>query len=150
MCVKFFERGNILVPIDGSDGCHKALSFAIELSRKYGSELTLVHVVQHSATLLAETDIFEAGYSEIDAVLEESGKQILKNCSEETNKQGIKVNTKLLRGHPGTQIVNYSKEGGFSLIVMGNRGLSGLKRILLGSVSDYVSDHAECSVLIVK
>jgi nucleotide-binding universal stress UspA family protein len=65
-------------------------------------------------------------------------------------KQGLQTKIKLLRGNPGIKIVQYVKNEGFNLIVMGSRGLSGASRFLLGSVSDYVSDNAECPVIIVK
>jgi nucleotide-binding universal stress UspA family protein len=150
MCAEHLKGGKILVPVDGSDGCNKALSYALDLSKRYGASVHLIHVVQHSATLIAGPMDETIGYSMIDDALEESGKRSLENCSKEAEKQGVKVNTTLLRGHPGTQIVKFAEDEGFDLIVMGSRGLSGLKRLILGSVSDYVSDNAECSVLIVK
>jgi len=148
---KFFEKGRILVPVDGSDYCKKALDFAINLVKMYSAEMWLIHVAPISATLLtgigdAETE----EYSNVDDLLEKSGQEILNICLGEAKKQGVKAQTTLLRGHPGIKIVQYAKNEGFNLIVLGSRGLSGLSRFLLGSVSDYVSDNAECPVFIVK
>lgn len=150
MCAKFLEDGKILVPLDGSDCCNKALSFALDLSKRFNTSVHLVHVIQHSAVLLANPIDENADYLLIDNLLEQNGKTILENCINEAKKQGVQVSTTLLRGHPGSQIVKFAKDNGFDIIVMGNRGLSGVRRFVLGSVSDYVSDHAECSVIIVK
>lgn len=62
----------------------------------------------------------------------------------------LKISSKLLEGRPSDRIIEAAKEGNFDLIVMGSRGLGGIKRFFLGSVSDRVADEAECPVLIVK
>jgi len=148
---KFFEKGKILVPVDGSDYCKKALDFAINLVKMYSAEMWLVHVAPYSTVLLAGIGDSETeGYSNVDDLLEKSGQDILNNCLDEAKKQGVQAKTKLFRGHPGIKIIQYAKNEGFNLIVLGSRGLSGASRFLLGSVSDYVSDNAECPVIIVK
>jgi len=53
-------------------------------------------------------------------------------------------------GHPGDVICLVAKEGGYDLVVVANQGMSGLKRLVLGSVSDYVAHHCHCPVLITK
>jgi nucleotide-binding universal stress UspA family protein len=65
-------------------------------------------------------------------------------------KPDLKISQKLVEGRPSTRIVETAKEGNFVLIVMGSRGLSGVKEFFLGSVSDRVADDAECPVMIVK
>ena len=65
-------------------------------------------------------------------------------------KPDIEVSTKLLEGRPADKIVEAAKEGEFDIIIMGNRGLGGVKEFFLGSVSDRVADEASCPVLIVK
>lgn len=148
---KFFEKGKILVPVDGSDYCKKALDFAINLAKKYSAEIWLVHVAPHSTVLftgIGETEMEK--YSTVDDLLERSGEDILEHCLNEVKKQDVQASIKLLRGHAGIQIVQYAKNESFNLIVMGSRGLSGISRFILGSVSDYVSDNSECSVIIVK
>jgi len=151
MSSKFFEKGKILVPVDGSDYCKKALDFAINLVKMYSAEMWLVHVAPYSNVLFTGIGDSEMEtYSNIDDLLEKSGQDILNTCLDEAKKQGIQVKIKLLRGNPGIKIVQYAKNEGFNLIVLGSRGLSGASRFLLGSVSDYVSDNAECPVIIVK
>jgi len=63
---------------------------------------------------------------------------------------GVEVDTLLEEGHPVHEIVRVVAEGGFGLIVMGARGVSHIREILLGSVSDAILHHAACPVLVVK
>jgi nucleotide-binding universal stress UspA family protein len=64
--------------------------------------------------------------------------------------ENLDIPAKLVEGRPADEIVETAKEGNFDLIVMGSRGLGGIKEFFLGSVSDRVADEAECPVLIVK
>jgi nucleotide-binding universal stress UspA family protein len=66
------------------------------------------------------------------------------------DKPNLKVSTMLSEGRPSDEIIKVADEGKFDLIVMGSRGIGGIKGIFLGSVSDRVADEAKCSVLIVK
>ena len=65
-------------------------------------------------------------------------------------KAGLKISKKLVQGRAADKIVEVAKEGGFNLIVIGSRGLGGIKGFFLGSISDRVADEAPCPVLIVK
>jgi nucleotide-binding universal stress UspA family protein len=56
----------------------------------------------------------------------------------------------IVAGHPAEVIVDYAQRYGVDLIAMGHRGLSGLRRFLVGSVADRVVDHAPCMVLVVR
>jgi nucleotide-binding universal stress UspA family protein len=62
----------------------------------------------------------------------------------------LKVTTRLSEGHPADKIIELAEAEHCDLIVMGSRGLGGLKEMFLGSVSDKVADHASCPVLIVR
>ncbi len=66
------------------------------------------------------------------------------------NRHNLKISKKILEGRPSDKIVETAKEGGFDLIVIGSRGLGGVKEFFLGSVSDRVADEATCPVVIVK
>ena len=59
-------------------------------------------------------------------------------------------NTIAVAGSPGQEIVSQARRGGFDQVVMGNRGHSAIKELLLGSVSEYVLHHAQCPVTIVR
>ena len=65
-------------------------------------------------------------------------------------KPDLTISTKLVEGRQGDQIVKRSKDGSFDIIVIGSRGLGGIREFFLGSVSDWVAHNAECPVMIVK
>ena len=65
-------------------------------------------------------------------------------------KKGLTLNTQLVFGDPAFQIVKKAKEGNYQLIIMGSRGLGGIKGLMLGSVSQKVSQLSHCPVLIIK
>ena len=115
---------------------------------RYSARITLVHVAPYPTIFTGITTTTTATLT--DSMLVQNGKQILSDCLREVEKIGVQASTKLLRGHPGMKIVQYAKDENFDLIIMGNRGLSGISRFFMGSVSHYVVDHAQCPVTIIK
>ena len=79
-------------------------------------------------------------------------KKVLVEASKRAKKlkPKVKVSKKMLKGRAADKIVETANDGGFDLIVIGSRGLGGIKEFFLGSVSDRVADEAKCPVLIVK
>lgn len=67
-------------------------------------------------------------YEIFETALEQGGEIILNESQEEVQESGIKTSIKCLRGHIGSKIIQYAKDEGVDLIVMGNRGLSGISR----------------------
>jgi len=68
----------------------------------------------------------------------------------DAEKMGIKTTSKLLYGHIGESLVKYEKENNIELIITGSHGRSAMRKLLLGSVSSFLSTHAGCPVLIVR
>ena len=136
----------ILVPIDGSDIALLATKYARNLAEKYDSSVTLVHVIKNPAYILPDTVIPPLLIKD----LESNGKNVLAKALEVFSDFGGRVNTLLEYGHPGIRIVDIAKEKDYSLIVMGRRGLSDIKGLLLGSVSNYVLHYASCPTMIIK
>jgi nucleotide-binding universal stress UspA family protein len=132
-----------LVPIDGSPHSNKAIEFAADISKRYGSRLILLHVIP----------IRVYAFAEVGAVLSEDveeGEEILRRGVELAKSLGLEADRRLGKGIPAEEILRVAEEEGVDLIVIGSRGLSGVKAFLLGSVSDKVSHHAKCPVLIVR
>ncbi len=75
---------------------------------------------------------------------------ILAEAEREVSEAGVKVHTFARQGEPADAILDVAEEQGADLIVVGNKGMTGAKRFLLGSVPNKVSHHAPCSVLIVR
>lgn len=133
----------ILVPIDGSPHADKAIGYAADLSKKYGSRLILLHVIP----------VRVYAFAEVGAVLSEDveeGEEVLRRGMELARSLGAEADQRLKRGIPAEEILRAAEEEKVDLIAIGSRGLSGVKAFLLGSVSDKVSHHAKCPVLIVR
>ena len=154
-----FEK--ILVPLDGSEHSTRALGKAVEIAKKFGSKITLIHAYSVSvqpimmpeptAMSMPGIPVLTAGeVTRVTDAARKAGNNILQDGEAKVKAEGVEVEKLLLEGHAVQEIVRVAKEGNFDLIVMGARGLSKIKVILLGSVSDAVIHHATCPVLIVK
>jgi nucleotide-binding universal stress UspA family protein len=154
-----FEK--ILVPLDGSEHSVKALQMAIQIAKKFGGKLTLFHVysitvppiVVREPTTLTPSGAPVVTPAEVSKMFEAArdvGKRILDEGERNAVSEGVKVESMLREGNSVQEIVRLAKEGNFDLIVMGVRGVSKLRELLLGSVSEGVMKHAPCPVLVVK
>ena len=151
----FIEK--ILVATDSSESANKALEIALDLAAKYSAEVVILSVVPPISPVIYYSSLGEIAVppAPIEAYsnkLKESHGDILTEALKKAKKirPDLKVITKLVEGRPAERIVEVAKEGNFDIIVMGSRGLGGIKEFFLGSVSDRVADEAACPVLIVK
>jgi nucleotide-binding universal stress UspA family protein len=142
----------ILLATDGSEDAQLAAETALDLSEKLDSELHVVYVEpmpeRHASRLTRFR--FELPSDAVQSV-EEDAKSKLEEQVQKIEQAG----GKLARAHPrvglpDTEIVTLAEELGVGLIVMGSRGLGGIRRAVMGSVSDSVVRHAHCPVLIVR
>lgn len=140
----------ILVGLDGSDYSLKALEFAIDLAKKYHSQLVLVHVVMRQIYAINPPEAGVLAGTAIVRELEADGKAILAKGEEAVKAQGVLVVTRLRQGVPAEELLRAAVDEKVDLIVLGSRGLSQVKAFFLGSVSDKVSHHAKCPTLIVR
>ena len=138
----------ILVPIDGSEQSYRALGFGMDLAKRYSSKVILLTVEQ----LIFQEPLFPPFSKQSYDNLEDAHRKILSQAFNEAKKidSEIEISKRLANGRPADKIIEIAKEDGVDLIVIGSRGLGGIKEFLLGSVSDRVADHAPCPVLIVK
>ena len=133
------EFQHILVPVDGSEPSVRALEKAVYLAEKCGSQVTLLTVVDMNKEINSFEQVSTGGY--VPGELKEKGYQILLKLMPSIPKE-IHV--------PAKNIVQYIEDHPTDLIIIGNRGLSGLKKILLGSVSNYVLLRSQVPILIMK
>jgi nucleotide-binding universal stress UspA family protein len=140
----------ILVGLDGSDYSLKALEFAIDLAKKYNSQLVLVHVVMRQIYAINPPEAGILAGTAIVRELEAEGKAILAKGEEIVKAQGLPVEARLRQGVPAEELLRATVDEKADLIVLGSRGLSEVRAFLLGSVSDKVSHHAKCPTLIVR
>jgi nucleotide-binding universal stress UspA family protein len=130
----------ILLAADGSEEAQIASRMAASIAESTGSELHLAHV---AGTGGADPRVYVQMRARSRALLDEQ--------AEKMSDEGANIAKKHLRsGRPDEEIVALAEELGAGLIVMGGRGLGGMKRTLMGSVSDSVVRHAHCPVLVAR
>jgi nucleotide-binding universal stress UspA family protein len=136
----------ILVALDGSEHSERALEAAIQIGKGLNCKLVLLTVYSVTAAPAVGPE------SAVMAIehFRDFGKRILAEAEERVRSEKIEVETELAEGNAVDVIVKKSKEGKFDMIVMGARGLSTIKKIFVGSVSEGVIRNAPCPVLIVK
>jgi len=151
----------ILVPLDGSKHSLKALEQAGEIAEKFSGRITLIHAYSLSVqpimlpepSALSSPAIPILSGEELSKIAEATravGKRILDDGEEKLRPRKVKVEKMLVEGHAVEEIVKAANEGNYDLIVIGARGISHIKEILLGSVTDGVIHHARCPVLVIK
>jgi nucleotide-binding universal stress UspA family protein len=143
--------GSIVVGTDGSDTAKEAVRQATELAKSTGSTIDLVSAYEpvSSARLREEAQQVPKDLEwmvnpreDVDATLETAAEQI--------KEAGVDVQITAREGDPADAILDVAEERNAGLIVVGNKGMTGAKRFLLGSVPNKVSHHAPCSVLIIR
>lgn len=142
-----FER--ILVPVDFSPHSEKAVEAALDVARALGAEVQLLHVYGIPIGVAAPGIYDTALPMNVLNDLRDSAAKALDEWVGRFGDRGVKVSALLREGVPARTILDTAQEIGAGLIVMGTRGLSGLKHVLLGSVAERTIRHATCPVLAV-
>ena len=143
--------GSIVVGTDGSDTAKEAVRQAVELARSVGGELLLVSAYQPVSRVSVAR---EAAQMPEDVQWMVSAREdvatLLAEAAQTARDAGVPVQTFPRQGDPADAILDVAEERDADLIVVGNKGMTGAKRFLLGSVPNRVSHHAPCSVLIIR
>jgi len=122
----------LLVAVDGSSEAEKAARYALQFAKDTGASVTILNVITSSVA----QEESEKVLARIRDVAKETGIE----CSTKSH-----INSSITRG-----IIDEAEMGNFDQIIMGSRGLTRLKRALLGSVADSVTHYAHCPVTIVR
>ncbi|HEX2740484.1 MAG TPA: universal stress protein [Rubrobacter sp.] len=142
-----FPPGRILLALDGSAESSSAARTAVDLADGLESELHLVHVGDVKPAYHPERH----GYHALHVKIRERAQRLLDEQVNEVRSAGGTVAKAHLRmGRPDEEIVVLGEEIAAGLIVTGSRGLGGVRRALMGSVSDSVVRHAHCPVMVVR
>jgi len=138
---------NIVVGTDGSARANAAVEHAMELAAASGATLHIVHAVPRPPTL-------GLGYADAvivvntrDELLEE-GARICGEAAAGAERRAIKAETHTVEGDPADVLIEVASAVGADLVVVGNKGMSGMSRFILGSVPNRVAHHCRCNVLI--
>jgi|SRR5690348_8791461 nucleotide-binding universal stress UspA family protein len=147
----------ILVGIDGSEYSRNAVNYALDLATKYSSELFLLAIVpskvHHGDSSgvfgMVSPSYFEEYKKEAEKWFEEIKNHIIQQTSIDFNNK-VKSEVMTTPFSTAASILNYAEERDVNLIIIGTRGHSGLKKMLLGSVANDVVTYAFCPVLVIK
>ena len=131
----------ILVAVDGSETSSKAAEMAIDLAEKHRADLIVLFVVAP-----------KANFSEVFYLSKENGQKIVDEVKNKALAKKLKANTEVLFdvGSVPKAIVEYAEKNNVNLIVIGTRGISGIKRMLVGSTASEVVKYSHCPIIVVK
>ncbi|NIP62191.1 MAG: universal stress protein [Nitrosopumilaceae archaeon] len=135
----------ILVPLDGSKNSLRGLNHAIDLAKSSNSSIVGLYVLKIPPVHAISSKHF------LDSKLKGVAKKILKEAETKCSKNKIPFKGKVVHGSdPGYDIVKFNKKEKTDMVVIGARGVSRIKEIFLGSVSNYVLHKSKVPVLVVK
>ena len=141
----------ILVAIDGSEASMDAADYAIQMAREYNSELIALHVILSDLTIFGPNpprhinELKQEAQKYLDKIKEKS------NLDSNNSDKKIPLRTELIASASAVGgIVGFAEKENTSLIVIGTRGRSGFKKLLLGSVAAGVVTYAHCPVMVIK
>jgi nucleotide-binding universal stress UspA family protein len=141
----------ILLAIDGSEASMDAADYAIQMAREYNSELIALHVILSDLTIFGPNpprhinELKQEAQKYLDKIREKS------NLDSNNSDKKIPLRTELIASASAVGgIVGFAEKENTSLIVIGSRGRSGFKKLLLGSVAAGVVTYAHCPVMVIK
>lgn len=121
------EYSRVLVGSDGSDRAAKAVDRAVDVARAFGASLTVLGV---------------GSSNELKTALD---RQVGEHAD-----AGVDIEVRIESGHPVQVLIDVAERDGYDLLVVGNKGMRGIERLMLGSVPNKLSHHLPCSLLIVQ
>ncbi len=138
----------IVACVDFSAITSKVLEWAGEEAKRFGARVELVHVVEESMPRLAQ-ELLDL-HTLYDSLREVTQKRLGDLASEMEKTFAVEVSTRILKGEPFDAILDHVEAAKPDLVVLGAHGKKGVKRILLGSVSEKVARKSLVNVVIVK
>lgn len=144
--------GAIVVGTDGSDSATAAVGRASTLARQLGCPVHLVSAYEPGVGALAPLKGAPADvlYDAREGLRRSEVDQVLEHAAELVCAGGSEVRLHARQGEPARAILEVAREESAELIIVGNRGMTGVRRFLLGSVPNTISHHATCDVMIVR
>ncbi len=148
-----FKR--ILVAVDGSKSSEEAADAAIDIAKASGASLFILSVIQNPVLTEAATPGLGAASGAVKQymnVAKAALESFVDKLESRAKSKGVKVRGEIEENVPSVvqAITEYAEEWEVDLVVVGTRGLSGFKKLLLGSVSSGLVSHSHCSVLVVR
>ena len=141
----------IMIAIDGSDHSFRAAEYALEVAKSFRSQLYAVTVTSVPESYhLKQEDVLNESREMADSM--NDAKTWLENFKQDAKKDNIEFKAELISSHRPVDyvILEYAEENNVDLIVVGTRGRSEFKKLLLGSTASSVVSYAHCPVMVVK
>jgi nucleotide-binding universal stress UspA family protein len=145
--LKFKPQRKILIATDGSDTANEAANFGIETLGFSGAKVYSVYVIDTTSYGSVPKD--EKWSKKIEQ-FEEIGHEAASYVEGKAKAAGLEAESILLKGNPAEEILDFAEGQEVDMIVVGSLGKSGIKRVMLGSVSEKVVRHAKVPVLVVR
>ena len=143
--------GSIVVGTDGSETAGEAVRQATDLAKAVGAQVHVVSAFEPIGNQRLREERTQVPDDMQWMVNErEDVEATLKNAADQIKEAGINVETYSRQGDPADAILDVAEEQHADLIIVGNKGMTGAKRFLLGSVPNKISHHAPCSVMIIR
>lgn len=143
------QAPKLLVPVDGSKAANAAAAFAAKLARATQGEVTLLHVFDNPAA--ACIGLHQLPKAEFEQTIQHVAGGSFDAARAAMAEAGpVTIHTKVSLGDPAREIVAIASSERFDQVVMGTRGLSPVKELLLGSVSEHVLRNVPCPVTLVR
>ena len=157
MTVKNNIFSKILIPVDGSTNSMKAIDYAVDLAEKYKSELLALHVLYsqsgfafHKETVAGA--ITSSSLNDLNLEAKQEAEKWFEEINKRAEERKVQIKTEvvftvisIVEG-----ILTYAEKENINLIIIGSKGKSGWKKLIVGSVASGISTYAHCPILIVK
>jgi nucleotide-binding universal stress UspA family protein len=142
--------GLIVVGTDGSETAGQAVAKAIELAKEGGHRLAVVSAYKPLTGRIVGVEGSGEGMAWVDGLSDSHVEAVLRNAESSARSSGVDVESHARKGDPADALLSVAEENDADIVVVGNKGMTGARRFLLGSVPNKVAHHAPCSVLIVR
>jgi nucleotide-binding universal stress UspA family protein len=143
----------ILVPTDGSETAENAVEHALDLAEKYGAEVHALYVVDVDSMSLSlgaeQVDRLQQGQFDEMEEVKSKAEEATGYVADRARERGLDTVEHIAGGQPHSIVAEYAEDHGIDLVVMGSHGRSGVKRALLGSVTERTLRSTHVPVLVV-
>jgi nucleotide-binding universal stress UspA family protein len=142
----------ILVAYDGSKDAAKATQLAASLSTRFNADLIVVHVFSSpTIALSAASGMPGPDYGAMEGAAKEAAQKVLSRGLQLITNSGVRAKGELIEAPSVVEaVVNYAENQKVDLIVVGTRGMTGFRKLIIGSVSTGLISHAHCPVLVAR
>ena len=141
----------ILLPVDGSTSCNKAVKKVSEIASWTEVEVSLINIIEENPSLseVASKDRIKDSFNKQEE-LENQAKEVVNSCGKSLEGKVQKLNKIIKTGNPATKICSEANEGDYDMVVISDMGKSAVKKFFLGSTTEKVVRYCNKTVVVVK